>query len=57
MNMDHKYTLYMYVLVRYYLNKMDMKRCSRETEERDVCMAKDIDCEKALATKNFTGQT
>lgn len=39
---------------RYYLSKMDMKRCTRTTEESDMCVAKMMDCEEALKAKNFT---
>lgn len=34
---------------------MDMKRCTRTTEESDMCVAKMMDCEEALKAKNFTG--
>ncbi len=33
-----------------------MKRCSRVTDERDMCVADIMDCSKARAMKNFTGR-
>lgn len=32
---------------RYYLNKDDMARCNRETDETEMCVAEIMDCEKA----------
>ena len=54
----HVEVLYMYhhYFLRYYLNKMDMKRCTRNTDEREVCMTKILDCEAAVSAKNFTGE-
>jgi hypothetical protein len=35
--------------LRYYLNKDDMARCSRTTEETEMCAADILDCDKARA--------
>ena len=43
-------------MFRYYLRKMDMKICDRVMDERDMCVAEVMDCEKANSMKNFTGR-
>jgi len=40
---------------RYYLNKEDMARCSRESDETEMCIAEIMDCEKARAMAQSTG--
>ena len=45
----------MVTVYRYYLNKMDMKRCTRTTDDSEMCISKIMDCEQARASKNFTG--
>ncbi len=42
-------------MFRVYLDKMDMKRCDREMEQTEMCIAEVMDCEKANSMKNFTG--
>jgi len=41
---------------RYYLNKEDMLRCDRTTQELDVCMSRTLDCDEAISAKNYAGQ-
>ena len=40
---------------RYFLDKEDMATCERTTEEREMCIADVMDCQKAFLAKNFTG--
>ena len=44
------------IMFRYYLRKMDMKICNRVMDERDMCVAELMDCDKANSMKNFTGR-
>merc|ERR550532_3505600 len=39
---------------RFYIRKMDMGKCERETEQTEMCVADIMDCDKALAMKNFS---
>ena len=39
---------------RYYLNKMDMKRCNRKMQEMTMCVNTFMDCTN-LPVKNFSG--
>ena len=41
---------------KFYLNKLDMNRCNKRTEQQELCVGDTADCAIANANKNFTGE-